>query len=90
MKTATYTEDFIKQTCKEKELEFIRNNALKNSDKGLQVEKAALFIKNIVEKKNPKDSYTLGRDAKFAHLLSYLPQEMINKLVKFGLKARMK
>lgn len=74
----------------EKELEFIRNNALKNSDKGLKVQTAAAFIKEIAEKRNPKSSYTLGRDAKFAHLLSYLPQDLINKLVKFGLKARMK
>lgn len=74
----------------EKELDFIRSNALKNSDKGLQVEKAALAIKKIIEKKNPKSSYTLGRDAKFAHILSYLPQDVINKLVKLGLKSRMK
>ena len=74
----------------EKELEFIRNNALKNTNKGLNVEYAAECIKNIVEKKNPKTSYTLGRDAKFAQILSYLPQDWINKLVKFGLKTRMK
>lgn len=74
----------------EKELEFIKNNALKNSDKGLKVEFAAEFIKKIVEKKNPHSSYTLGRDAKFAQILSYLPQDLINKLVKFGLKLRMK
>ncbi len=73
----------------EKELEFIKTNALSNSKKGLKVEDAAKFIHKIALKKNPKPSYTLGRDAKFAQLLSYLPQNLINKLVKAGLKARM-
>lgn len=74
----------------EKELEFIRNNALKNTNKGLKVDEVAASIKRIIEIKNPKASYTLGRDAKFAQILSYLPQDMVNKLVKFGLKTRMK
>jgi len=74
----------------EKELEFIKNNALKNSHKGLNVEYAAKFVQKIALSKNPKSSYTLGRDAKFAQLLSHLPQDVINKLVKFGLKQRMK
>ncbi len=72
----------------ETELEFIKNNALSNSQKGLNVTYAAKFIYKIAVKKNPKASYTLGRDAKFAHILSYLPQDLINRLVKFGLKAR--
>jgi len=74
----------------EKELEFIKNNALKNSHKGLKVEDAANFIKKIALSKNPKTSYILGRDAKFVQILSYLPQDLINKLVKFGLEQRMK
>ncbi len=74
----------------EAEMNFMKNNALKNTNKGLKVEDAAKFIHKIAYKKNPKASYTLGRDAKFAELLSYLPQDIINKLVKFGLKSRMK
>lgn len=73
----------------EEEMNFIKNNALKNTSKGLKVEQAAKFIKKIALKKNPKSSYTLGKDAKFAQLLSYLPQDIVNKLVKFGLKSRM-
>lgn len=74
----------------EKELEFIKNNALKNSTKGLDVHKAAEFIKTVSLLKNPKASYTLGKDAKMAQILSLLPQDLINKLVKFGLEKRMK
>lgn len=70
------------------EMEFLKNNALKNTNKGLKVEDAARFIKKIALKKNPKSSYTLGRDAKLAQILSYLPQDVINKLVKFGLNVR--
>jgi NAD(P)-dependent dehydrogenase (short-subunit alcohol dehydrogenase family) len=74
----------------EKEMTFIKNNALKNTNKGLKVEKVAKFVKEITELKNPKSSYTIGKDAKFAQILSYLPQDLINTLVKFGLKSRMK
>lgn len=69
----------------EKEMEFIKKNALKNTNKGLRVEDAARFIKKIAQNKNPKSSYTIGNDAKFAHILSYLPQDVINFLVKFKL-----
>ena len=72
------------------ELEFLKNNALKNTNKGLKVEDAASFIKKVALMKTPKVSYTLGCDAKFAHMMSYLPQGVINKLVKFGLKYRIK
>lgn len=62
MKTATYTEDFIKQTCKEKELEFIsiesvidKNNKTrrnvnfichKHKDKGTQSRPVEKIINN--------------------------------------------
>lgn len=73
----------------EKEMEFMKSNALSNTKKGLSVEKAAEAIKNIAYMKNPKSSYTIGNDAKFAQVLSYLPQDMINYLVKKGLTLRM-
>jgi len=72
------------------EMNFIKKNALKNTNKGLKVEIAAGKIKKIAEKNNPKSSYTIGKDAKFAEILSYLPQNMINSIVKFGLKSRLK
>jgi short-subunit dehydrogenase len=72
----------------EKEMEFMKTNALKNTQKGLNVSDVASFIKKVAYLKNPKASYTLGKDAKFAQILSYLPQDVINSLVKFGLKSR--
>lgn len=71
-----------------KELEFLKSNALKNTDKGLNVSKVAEFVKKVAYCKSPKSSYTIGRDAKFAQILSYLPQDIVNKLVKFALKYR--
>lgn len=74
----------------EKDLEFVKNNALKNSSKGLPVSKVADLILKIDSARNPKTSYTIGKDAKFAQILSLLPQDIINKIVKFGMKCRIK
>ncbi|MBD5401361.1 SDR family NAD(P)-dependent oxidoreductase [bacterium] len=74
----------------EKEMCFMKKNALSNTDKGLDVLKAAKMIKLISEKKNPKASYTLGKDAAFARILSLFSQDVINKLVSIGLKSRIK
>ena len=70
----------------EKELEFVKNNALKNTQKGLPVSKVADLIVKIDGEKNPKSSYTVGKDAKFAQILSLLPQGLVNKIIKFGMK----
>lgn len=72
----------------EDEMIFMKSNALKNEEKGLPVQKVADFIYKVANKKNPRASYTVGRDAKFASILSNFPQDVINKLVKFGLKVR--
>ena len=82
----------ILEHCEEyrKELEFIKTNALKNTFRGLNVEYVAKVIKKIDENKNPKASYTIGKDAKLAQILSYLPQDWINAIIKFGLKIRIK
>ena len=72
------------------ELEFIKNNALKNSTKGLSVNKVVELVVKIDKLKNPKSSYTIGADAKFAQILSLLPQDFINKIIKTGMKMRIK
>ena len=72
------------------EMEFIANNARKNEQKGLDVKKVVEIIQKIDKCKNPKLSYTIGTDAFFAHIISKLPQNIINKLVKLGLNLRMK
>ena len=68
---------------------FIASNARKNEEKGLSVDKVVKLILKVDKTKNPKLSYTVGKDAFGAYLLSKLPQNLINKLVKFGLKVRM-
>lgn len=80
------------ENCEEyaKELDFIKRNALSNTSKGLKVEDVAMFVKKISELKNPKTSYTIGKDAKVSAILSLLPQDIVNKIVKYGLKLRMR
>lgn len=74
----------------EKEMEFIANNARKNEEKGLEVNEVVKLILKVDKAKNPRLSYTVGKDAFGAYLISKIPQFLINKLVKFGLKVRMK
>ena len=74
----------------EKEMEFIANNARKNETKGLDVNKVVEIILKADNSKNPRLSYTLGNDALGAYLVSKLPQKLINRLVKLGLRIRMK
>ena len=63
-------------------------NAMKNEKKGLPVQKVVELIKKIDSLENPKASYTIGKDAFFAELVSKLPQDLINKLIEFGLKKK--
>ena len=73
----------------EKEMEFIAKNARKNEEKGLSVDEVVKIILMVDKMKNPKLSYTVGRDAFCASLISNLPQSIVNKLVSLGLKIRM-
>ncbi len=70
----------------DKEMEFIKSNALKNSNRGLKVENVAKFIKKVAILKNPKSSYVVGFDAWFASFLSIFPQDFINSVIRLGLK----
>ena len=73
----------------EKEMTYVAVNARKNESKGLDVEKVVNVILKADRSKKPKLSYTVGNDAFFAHVISKLPQNIINKLVKLGMKIRM-
>lgn len=73
-----------------KEFEFLAENAKKNNTKGLEAQKVVDFIIKIEHQKNPKASYTIGADAKGAELISYLPQGIINFIVKKSLEKRIK
>jgi NAD(P)-dependent dehydrogenase (short-subunit alcohol dehydrogenase family) len=74
----------------EKEMEFIASNAKKNETKGITTDNVVNLILKIDGLKNPKLSYTVGKDAFFASLLAKLPQNVINTIIKHGLKLRMK
>lgn len=73
----------------EKEMNFILSNARKNEKKGLTADKVADVIIKADKSNNPKLTYTVGKDAFFAHMFSKLPQKTINYMVKLGLKLRM-
>lgn len=72
----------------QKEFEFLMQNAQKNKEKGLDAQKVADFIVKIEGLENPKPSYTIGQDAKWAEILSHFPQSWINCIVKKSIKQR--
>ena len=72
------------------EMEMIISNAQKNEKGGLDVSKVVEVILKADSVKNPKLSYTVGNDAFFASLISKLPQQIVNYLIKLGLKAKMR
>lgn len=74
----------------EKEMQFVIANARKNEQKGLSVDKVVAKIIKVDEMKSPKLSYTVGKDAFIAEMISKLPQSLVNRLVKFGFEARIK
>lgn len=74
----------------EKEMDYILKNAKNNEQKGLSVDKVVDIIIKADNVKYPKLSYTVGKDAFFAQLVSKLPQNIINELIKFGVKQRIK
>ena len=62
------------------------NSAHKNGQCGLDVNKVVKLIAKIDRIDNPKLSYTVGFDAKMAEIFSHFPQEIMNKLIRLGLK----
>lgn len=73
----------------EKEMRFLADNARKNTNKGLKSTAIANLVSKVLKIKNPKLSYNIGKDSKFARLMSFLPLKLSNSLVKFGLKKRL-
>ncbi len=72
----------------EKEMLFMAKNAMKNEKQGLPVSKVVKLIRKVDGLENPKPSYTVGKDALFAEMVSKLPQCMQNRLIEFGLKKK--
>ena len=73
-----------------KEMEFIVSNARKNEADGLNAEKVVDVILQADNAKKPYLSYTVGKDAFAAKMISILPQNIINKLINLGMSMRMK
>ena len=65
-------------------------NAHKNGKQGLSPERVVDVILKADRAKRPKLSYTVGRDAFMAGLISKLPQTWVNGIVKFGIKLKIR
>lgn len=72
----------------EKEMKYLEGNARRNGHRGLKAEQVADFIIKIDNLKNPKPSYTIGKDARVAELFAKLPFGLQNKIVRAGMKLR--
>ena len=71
------------------EKDFLVQNAQKNSLHATNPIYVAKKIAQIVELKNPKNVYNIGKDAKIAKLSRFIPTDIFNPIVKFALKTRM-
>ena len=72
-----------------REFEYLVKNAEKNKEKGLSPEEVADLILKVLRSKNPKPSYTIGRDAKMAEFFSRLPLCVTNFFTKYIMNKRM-
>lgn len=72
----------------EKEMHFMIKNAHKNQTQGLDVSRVVNLIAEINYMDNPKPSYTIGFDAKIAEIISRLPQNLLNDIIKYNLERR--
>lgn len=88
-KSIEVNKDILGDNTKYKqELEFLMQNAKKNNTRGLKAEAVVNFILKIEALKNPKSSYTIGLDAKMTEIISHLPQDWINFIIKKTLKKK--
>lgn len=74
----------------EKEMEYLLKNAEDNEKTGLDVKEVIKVILKADNAKNPKLTYTVGKDALVARLAAKLPQSIINRLIRLGIRLRMK
>ncbi len=69
-----------------KEFAALKENALKNNDKALEIYVVVDKLIEIIKAKNPKSSYNIGDAAIIADLVSKLPLGIINGIIKLKLK----
>ena len=72
----------------DKEMKYMVENAHKNGQKGLNAQKVVDVILKADALDNPKPSYTVGRDAMFAELVTKLPFSLQNKLIKLEMQRK--
>ena len=74
----------------EKDLVFLAQNAESNNYNAIEPIKVAKKILRIIQDKKVKSSYCIGLDSHFACLIGKLPQDMLNSIIKFQLKRKLK
>lgn len=76
------------KTKYQKESEFLLKNAQRNSLHANNAINVAKKIVKIIDTKNPKPVYNIGLDAKITKLTRFLPQGLVNTIIKYVLKTR--
>lgn len=84
-KTHFENNNLSQQEKYKKEFLFLEKNAIGNNSKGIDVKKVTDRVINVINSKNPKPSYTVGFQAFVSEIVSSLPQNIINKLIKLKL-----
>lgn len=72
------------------EYKYLIKNSLENEKKGLDVDKVVNIILKADSSNNPKSSYTIGKDAFCAKIISHLSQGILNKLITKGMDIKFK
>lgn len=77
-----------KKSCEKyaKDLSALEKHALQNNIRGLSVDKVTKCIYKVIQAKNPKASYNVGFSAHFADIISHLPLEFVNFLIRLKIK----
>ncbi len=86
--SARKTFDLLNEAAKnkyKKEFNFLEKNALKNNNSAKEIGEVAELIIKIINSKNPKCSYNLGKTAVFTQIISLLPDFIVNFFIKLKL-----
>ena len=71
-----------------RQMNYVAGNAERNGIRGLPVSKVVDVILKADRAKRPKPSYTVGKDALMAELVSRLPQGIVNGIIEYGMKKK--
>lgn len=70
--------------------EFLKDNALKNENKGIKPDDVSNLIYRIMYLKNPKSSYDIGIDSKFTNFISKFKGRFLFGIIRKILRRRVK